>query len=220
MGWEGGMAIRTLVATLVSRRTHSQGAGAALNMTHFGVSAHDFVRECNAEFDRRGWGSRAVAVSDARLALHLDPAPAPVADGEGATRGGASEGLREGQESLESVVAWLSTRWEVLWIEPLQTFRPAVRYANKLLTVPFDVATYQDDVMRKATVNALSTPVQTGSLQVDSVGGSEELGQGGSGRFCLHLRDVPNAMRVVTGTNGSHASVLSPLIAAQVAAEH
>ena len=220
LGRQGGMAIRTLVATLVSRRTHSQGAGAALNMTHFGVSAHDFVRECNAEFDRRGWGSRAVAVSDARLALHLDPAPAPVADGEGATRGGASEGLREGQESLESVVAWLSTRWEVLWIEPLQTFRPAVRYANKLLTVPFDVATYQDDVMRKATVNALSTPVQTGSLQVDSVGGSEVLGQGGSGRFCLQLKDVPTAMRVVTGTNGSHASFLSPLIAAQVAAEH
>ena len=67
------ISIRTLVATLVSPRTHSRAG--TFSPSHptsteapgfgkqFGVSTQEFVNMCNEEFDKKGWGSQAVVVS-------------------------------------------------------------------------------------------------------------------------------------------------------------
>ena len=99
----------------------------------------------------------------------------------------------------------------MLWLEPKQKFRPTIRYASKMLTVPTDHPNYQSDMMRKAVINALTNPVLTGSMDVVSVGG------GGTGKFCMHLNDTHKTMQIFVGANGTHPSFLTPVATAVIA---
>eukprot|EP00802_Teleaulax_amphioxeia_P001324 Tamp_01326.p1 GENE.Tamp_01326~~Tamp_01326.p1 ORF type:complete len:1819 (-),score=331.43 Tamp_01326:83-5314(-) len=213
------ISIRTLVVTLVSPRTHSRAAPAFSSSptaafpgisTPFAVSAPDFVAMCEAEFERRGWGTTASVVSEVRVAVHLDASTLlggrrrqPHERRRGEAAGGELE-------SVKSVAKWLSSRWEVLWLEPKQMFRPTIRHASKMLTVPTDHPSYQSDGMRKAVINALTNPVQTGSMDVLSVGG------GATGKFCMHVNDSNKTMQIFVGANGSHPSFLDPVATAVI----
>ena len=213
------ISIRTLVVTLISPRTHSRAAPSSLESPavgfsevpkHFGISAEDFVALCETEFDRRGWGSTASVVSEVRVAVHLDAST--LLGGEQRTphnrRGGEAAGGE--LESVKSVARWLSSRWEVLWLEPKQMFRPTVRYASKMLTTPAGHPNYKSDVMRRATINALNNPLNTGSMDVVSLGGAA------TGKFCMHLNDTHKTMQLFLGSNGTHTSFLNPVATAVI----
>jgi hypothetical protein len=111
-------ALRTLIATLVTPHTHSRGASRRDSTagvdTHFGIPAIEFAKTCASEFEARGWGSTVHVVSDMRISIHLDSETQ-----FGGRRRQAHE-RRQGEanggelESVQSVVAWLTSRWEVL----------------------------------------------------------------------------------------------------------
>jgi len=211
------LSLQTLVVTLVTPRTHSRGAADTTANPRrsgdekiFGISSQEFVKICEKEFARRGWGSTAAVISNVRVAIHLDASLML-----GARRRQAHE-RRQGEaeggklETVKNVAEWLGGRWEVLWVEPKQMFRPTVRYASKMLTISTDQPNYQSDVMRMATANALNNPLNTGQMQIVSVGG------GRTGKFCMHLNDTATSMRLVIGANGSHPTFFNPLTTAVI----